>query len=309
MNTFPNFFIVGAARSGTTSLDLYLSQHPEIFITLKKETHFFAHEQLPERYKGPGDERMNRLLIRDEGQYAKLFAETGRAKAIGEASAFYLCYPSSADLIAQTVPDAKIIMVLREPVARTYSAYMFLLRDGRETLGFEEGMSLEEERKAGDFEPMWWYRELSLYYNQVKHYLDVFGPHRVKVLLYEELFTNPEQVLPDVFGFLGVKEDVSIDTSVHYNVSGSPKSRKLYTMLNNFMFNPNSFEQRIKTLVPQRLRTVWASRLIGAVTKPIPLEPEIKEQLKVYYAEDVGKLEDLLQRDLLCWHYREPSLA
>ena len=309
MNTFPNFFIVGAARSGTTSLDLYLSQHPEIFITLKKETHFFAREQLPERYRGPGDERMNRLLIRDEEQYTQLFADAGRSKAIGEASAFYLCYPSSADLIAQTVPDAKIIMVLREPVARTYSAYMFLVRDGRETLGFEEGMSLEEERKEGDFEPMWWYRELSLYYNQVKHYLDIFGPHRVKVLLYEELFSNPEQVLQDVFGFLGVKEDVSIDTSVHYNVSGSPKSRRLYTILNNFMFNPSPLEQRIKTLVPQQLRTVWASRLIGAVTKPVPLEPEIKAQLKDFYTEDVGKLQDLLQRDLLCWHYREPSLA
>ncbi len=309
MNTFPNFFIVGAARSGTTSLDLYLSQHPEIFITLKKETHFFAREQLPEHYRGPGDERMNRLIIRDEDQYTQLFADAGRSKAIGEASAFYLCYPNSADLIAQTVPEAKIIMVLREPVARTYSAYMFLVRDGRETLGFEEGMSLEEERKEGDFEPMWWYRELSLYYNQVKHYLDVFGPHRVKVLLYEELFSNPEQVLQDVFGFLRVKEDVSIDTSVHYNVSGTPKSRKLYTMLNNFMFNPSPLEQRIKTLVPQQLRTVWASRLIGAVTKPVPLEPEIKAQLKDFYTEDVGKLQDLLQRDLLCWHYREPSLA
>ena len=309
MNTLPNFFIVGAARSGTTSLDLYLSQHPEIFITPNKETHFFAHEQLPSRYRGPGDESLNRLLIRDEDQYAQLFSGAGGAKAIGEASAFYLCYPRSAELIAQSVSDPKIIMVLREPVARTYSAYMFLLRDGRETLGFEEGLSHEEERKENDFEPMWWYRELSLYYSQVKHYLDVFGPQRVKVLLYEELFSNQEQVLREVFGFLGVKEDVSIDTSVRYNVSGSPKSRKLYSLLNNFIFNPNPLEQRIKALVPQRLRVVWASKLIGAVTRPVPLDPEIEAQLKAFYTEDVGKLEDLLQRDLHSWRYREPSLA
>ena len=309
MKTLPNFFIVGAARSGTTSLDQYLSQHPEIFITTKKETHFFAREQLPVCYKGPGDERMNRLLIRDEDQYAQLFSEAAGAKAIGEASAFYLCYPRSAEMIAQTVPDAKIIMVLREPVARTYSAYMFLLRDGRETLGFEEGLNMEEERKEGDFEPMWWYRELSLYYSQVKHYLDVFGPKCVKVLLYEELFSRQEQVLQDVFSFLGVKEDVIIDTSVRYNLSGSPKSRKLYSMLNNFIFNPNPLEQRIKTLVPKHLREKWASKLIGAVTRPIPLEPQVEEKLKAFYAEDVEKLEDLLQRDLLSWHYREPSLA
>jgi hypothetical protein len=309
LNTLPNFFIVGAARSGTTSLDLYLSQHPEIFITPNKETHFFAREQLPKRFTGPGDDSLNKLLIRDEDQYAQLFSKAGGAKAIGEASAFYLCYPKSAELIAKMVSDPKIIMVLREPVARIYSSYMFLLRDGRETLGFEEGLSREEERKQNDFEPMWWYKELSQYYSQVKHYLDVFGPQRVKVLLYEELFSRQEEVLSEVFGFLGVKEDVSIDTSVRYNVSGSPKSRKLYSVLNNFIFNPNPVEQRIKTLVPKRLRVIWASKLIGAVTRPVPLDPQIKAQLKTLYTEDVGKLEDLLQRDLLSWRYREPSLA
>ncbi len=278
-------------------------------MTPNKETHFFAREQLPRRYTGPGDDSLNKLLIRDEDQYAQLFSKVGGAKAIGEASAFYLCYPKSAELIAQMVSDPKIIMVLREPVARTYSSYMFLLRDGRETLGFEEGMSHEEERKQKDFEPMWWYKELSLYYSQVKHYLDVFGPERVKVLLYEELFSKEEQVLREIFGFLGVKEDVSIDTSVRYNVSGSPKSRKLYSVLNNFIFNPNRVEQHIKALVPQRLRVIWASKLIGAVTRPVPLDPEIEAQLKAFYKEDVGKLEDLLQRDLLSWRYREPSLA
>ena len=156
---------------------------------------------------------------------------------------------------------------------------------------------------------MWWYRELSLYYRQVKHYLDVFGSQNVKVLLYEELFSRQQEVLQEVFGFLGVKEDVHIDTSVRYNISGSPKSRKLYSMLNNFMFDANPLEQRIKTLVPQRLRVIWASKLIGAVTRPLPLEPQIEAQLKAFYTEDVGKLEELLQRDLLCWHYREPSLA
>jgi hypothetical protein len=207
------------------------------------------------------------------------------------------------------VSDPKIIMILREPVARTYSAYMFLLRDGRETLGFEEGLSREETRKEGDFEPMWWYRELSLYYSQVRHYLDVFGPQRVKILLYEELYSRTEEVLRDVFGFLGVDENVRIDTSVRYNTSGSPKSRKLYSMLNKFIFNPNGLEQRIKTLVPQHLRVAWASKLISAVTEPIPLDPQVEEQLKAFYAEDVERLEDLLRRDLFCWHYREPSLA
>lgn len=305
----PNFFIVGAARSGTTSLDRYLSQHPEIYVTPKKENHFFATDYFPSAFNGPGDERLNQLLIRDEDQYAQLFAGAAGAKAIGESSAFYLCFPSTAERIAQAVPAAKIIIVLREPVARAYSAYMFMVRDGRETLGFEEGLSLEEERKQKDFEPIWWYKELSLYYKQVKHYLDVFGTQQVKVLLYDELFANPGQVLRDVYTFLGVKEDVAIDTSVRYNLSGAPKSRRFYNLLDNFIYNPNPLEKHIKSLVPQHLRVAWASKAIGMFTRPVPITTQIHEQLKVHFAEDVSKLEDLLQRDLLCWQYREPSIA
>lgn len=307
MKTLPNFFIVGAARSGTTSLDRYLSQHPEIYITPKKETHFFAADYFPSCFTGPGDDRLNELLIRDEDRYTKLFTSAAGAKAIGESSAFYLCFPQTAERIAQAVPDAKIIILLREPVERAYSAYMHLLRDGRETLGFAEGLDCEEERKQQGFEPMWWYKELSLYYSQVNRYLEVFGRQQVKVLLYEELFSSPERVLRDIFSFLQVKEDVDINTSVRYNLSGAPKSRKLYTLLDHFIYNPSFLEKRIKSLVPLHLRRAWASKAIGMFTRPVPLDPQIHAQLKAYFAEEVEKMEDLLQRNLLCWHYHEPS--
>ena len=305
----PNFFIVGAARSGTTSLDRYLSQHPEIYITPKKETHFFAGASFPACFHGPGDERLSRLLIRDADQYTQLFAGVAGEKAIGESSAFYLCFPRTAEQIAQAVPDAKIIIILREPVARTYSAYMMLIRDGRETLGFAEGLSKEEERRQKGFEPIWWYRELSQYFNQVKHYQDVFGAQRVKVLLYEELFAMPEQVLREVFVFLGVKEDVAIDTSVRYNVSGPPKSRKLYALLDKFIYNPGPLGQHIKSLVPEHSRITWASKVMGVSLRSVPLDPHMHTQLKEYFAEDVSKLEDLLHRNLRCWQYQKPAIV
>lgn len=301
MQILPNFFIIGAARSGTSSLDRYLSQHPEIFVAPQKETHFFATDYLPCSFKGPGDDRLNRLLIRDEDQYTRLFNGVTQEKAIGESSAFYLNFPDTAERIAQVIPNAKIIIILREPVERAYSAYTLMVRDGRETLGFEEGLRREEERKRIGFEPIWWYREVSLYYQQVKHYLEVFGAQKVKVLLYDEFFANPGKGLRDVFTFLGVKEDLSVDTSVRYNVSGVPKSKKFYSLLDNFIYNPSILEKRIKSLVPSHLRVTWASKVIGVSVERISIEPQIQAQLKAYFAEDVRKLEDLLHRDLLSW--------
>jgi hypothetical protein len=297
----PNFFVVGAARASTTSLNRYLSQHPDIFIPPGKEMHIFAAEHCPST--GPGDEGMNRLVIGDEEQYTRLFAGVAGEKAIGETSPFYLCLPGTAERIAQAIPEAKIIMILREPVDRTYSAYMHLIREGRETLSLEEGLSREAERKQQGFEPMWWYKELSLYYSQVKRYLEVFGPKQVKVLLYEEFYAHPEQGLRDVFAFLGVKEDIAIDTSVRYNPAGEVRARRLYTFMTNFIRNPNAVERRIKSFIPRKVRSVWATKAVSMLVRPVPIEPQVHMQLKADFAENVAKLEDLLQRDLHCWNY------
>ncbi len=307
MKKLPNFFIAGAARSGTTSLHRYLGQHPEIYLTPRKETHFFACGLLPSSFKGPGDERLNERIIRDEEQYAQLFAGARRAKAIGEASVFYLCYPATAERIAEAIPGAKIIMLLREPVERAYSAYTFLA--GRETLDFAEGLKREEERKRQDFEPMWWYREAGLYYEQVRHYMEVFGSERVKVLLYDDLFSNPGETLREVFSFLGVREDVSINISVRYNPAGVPRSRGLYALLDHFIYHPSALEKCVKSLVPHHLRLAWASKAIGMFTRHVSMDPQIYTELKACFAEDVGKLADLLHRDLSCWRYREVSTA
>ena len=302
MNTVPNFFIVGAARAGTTSLHQYLRQHPEIYMAPNKEPHYFAANQFPLRFQGPGDDSLNREIIRDEDQYSQLFANISGKKAIGEASVFYLCFNGTAERIAHAVPAAKIIIILREPVARAYSAYMYLLRDGRETVGFEESLQLEEERKQKDYEPMWWYKELSLYYKQVKCYLDVFGTEQVKVLWYDELFTNPKTVLRELFIFLGVQDDVSIDTSLHHNTSGVPTSPWLYTLIDNFINNPRPLEKRLKSLVPSQLRAIWGAKTLEKIVKSVPIDSQIHAQLKEYFSEDIKKLEDLLHIDLSPWH-------
>ncbi|HLJ34600.1 MAG TPA: sulfotransferase [Ktedonobacteraceae bacterium] len=306
MKTLPNFFVVGAARSGTTSLNRYLSQHPEIFITPRKEPHFFAADHFPRN--GPGDEMLNQRVIADEAQYAQLFADVKGAKAVGESSVFYLCFPGTAERIAAVAPNSKIIVLLREPAARAFSAYMLLVRDGRETLEFVEGLSQEEERRQTGFEPMWWYKEAGLYYHQVKRYLDVFGTERVKVVLYDELFTHPEQTLRDVFSFLEVRPNISINTSGHYNMGGVPKSRGLYTFLYNFAGKAGPLVNKVSPLA-KHIKPALAWKAIGMFLRPVEKDIQIHARLKAYFTEDVGNLEALLHQDLRHWQTQEPDIT
>lgn len=144
----PNFFIVGAAKSGTTSLYHYLKQHPEIYMSPVKEPKYFLASINKFPHNGPGDIEVDKKIIRTWDEYLKLFSNASVEKCIGEASCGYLYY---CELVAPSIkrisPEAKIIIVLRNPVERAFSAYCYLFREGRETLSFEEALKIEEERK------------------------------------------------------------------------------------------------------------------------------------------------------------------
>lgn len=294
----PNFLIVGAAKSGTTSFDRYLSDHPDIYIPPKKEAHYFSTPDFPPLFRGPGDDGMNLYTIRNRTEYEQLFNCVRHEKAIGESSVFYLYYPGTAKRIYSEIPDAKIIILLRNPVQRAYSAYMHLIRDERETLCFEESLKTEQERKTGDFEPMWLYHELGLYAKQVKQYLDVFGRRQVKVILFEEFIRNPESQLKDVFHFLEIDSDVHIDTSVQHNESGRPKSRWIY----NFISKPNVAKEFLKPLVPPAIRERVGIRAKSMVLERESMNPQTYEALMDYFTTDIMKLETLLNRDLSIWN-------
>ncbi len=293
----PNFLLVGAAKSGTSSMDRYLSMHPEIYIPQKKEAHFFAIPDFPQRFTGPGDEGMNEYTIRTWDAYLKLFDAVQTEKARGESSVFYLYYPGTAGRIANTLPDAKIIILLRNPVHRAYSAYMHLIRDGRETLPFAEALQAEDTRKAQNYEPMWLYRELGLYSEQVNRYFTALGRDRVHVAIFEEFIRNPQQTMQDVFRFLGVDDKVQVDVSLHMNESGIPKSRKLYS----FISQPNFLKEWIKPLFPAKLRERLGLRAKAMVLRKETMDPALSQELQTFYAADIARLEELLERRLDVW--------
>lgn len=293
----PNFLIVGAAKSGTSSLDRYLGQHPDVYIPPKKEAHLFSIPDFPAKFEGPGDEGMNMYTIRDRMAYQQLFDDVRNESAVGESSVFYLYYPGTAERIHGEIPGTKIIILLRNPVDRAFSAYMHLIRDARETLSFEESLALEEKRKAMHYEPMWLYRELGLYSQQVKRFLEIFGPKQVKILLFEEFVRNPEAVVRGVLQFLNVDPDVPVDTSLRINESGLPKSKWLY----DFISKPNGLKEMIKPLFPDPVRERLGLRAKSMALEKVSMLPETRAELKEYFSQDILQLESLINQDLSIW--------
>lgn len=299
----PNFLIVGAAKSGTSSLDYYLSQHPEIYIPRKKEAHYFSIPSFPIAFRGPGDEGMNEYTIRSRSDYEQLFSHVREEKAVGESSVFYLYYPGTAERIREEIPDAKILIILRNPVDRAFSAYMHLIRDEREHLPLDQALAAEASRKEMDYEPMWLYQELGFYSEQVQRYLEVFGPSQVKVVVFEDFIARPQAVLKDVFQFLNVDSEFTVDTSVRLNESGQVKSRWLY----NFISKPNFLKEAVKPLFPSAVRERLGLKAKSMVLAKATMDPEVRAQLADTFAPEIAKLEVLLNLDLSKWKRYEGS--
>ena len=181
----PNLLIVGAAKSGTTSLHNYLNQHPDIFMCSPKEPHFLINKEI-------GKQRINKGII-DLKDYESLFGEKAHLKYRGESSVMYLSFPEIAikNIKHYLDDDIKIIIMLRNPVERAYSGYQHVKRyKMMENLSFEDALELGEERyhDIKNFTPASRYLELGNYYNQVNVFRKSFD--NIHVVIYDDYKTN-----------------------------------------------------------------------------------------------------------------------
>lgn len=222
--TLPNFLIIGAAKAGTTSLYKYLAQHPQIYMSPIKEPNFFALEGREVDFCGPGDNLyIRQFSVTDSPAYATLFEDVSSEVAVGEASPLYLYSPVAPSRICSYAPGMKLIVVLRHPVERAYSAFLHLLRDKREPLGnFACALGAETERIRRNWEHIWHYQQMGFYAAQLERYYRHFSPEQIRVYLYDTLQEEPLEVIADILHFLGVDETFTPDISVRYNAPGIP---------------------------------------------------------------------------------------
>jgi len=295
----PNFLIVGAAKAGTTSLYYYLREHPEIYLPEVKELRFFS--AMPGNFRGPGDERVNKTIIKSLEEYKLHYIHVNHEIAIGDVSPDYLYfYKNSIPRIKKILKDPKIIIILRNPIERAFSQYLHFVRDGREKLSFEEALKAEEQRREQNWEWAWYYKDVGFYYKQVKAFLENFS--EVKIYLYEDFKRNPLNIIQDLYKFLGV--DISFVPSnigLRYNVSGIPRNKILHYFLTQNNILKSSIKPFIKALIPKHTRRKILEKILQKNLVKPQMKPETREYLKELYKDDILKLQELIKRDLSHW--------
>lgn len=294
----PNFLIIGAAKSGTTTLYDWLTQHPQIYMSSVKETNFFALENTdPDIFQDTVHQGYLKTFKTTLTEYREQFTGVENEVAIGEASPSYLYYPQAASKIKHYLPDVKLIAVLRNPVERAYSNFVHHLRDNLETTAdFAEALELEPER----IERNWWwgfhYLNAGFYSVQLKRYLAQFDKERIKIYLFEDLTNNPDAIARDIWQFLQVDE-IELPNSDRQNVTGVPKNRFFY----NFLTRKNLLKEPLKLVIPQPIRDRFVTKLKNKTLQKPQLSLEIRSQLIDAYREEIEQLQTLIDRDLSSW--------
>ena len=284
---WPNFFIVGAPKAGTTSLYYYLKDIPGVYMSPIKEPNYFVRHAVQ---GGSFD------LIQDKVEYLRLFSKSDRCVAIGEASSTYLWDPDSAKLIHEAVPHARIIMILRDPIDRAYSNFLLHMK----TWAPARRSSFADHLTRGGVSEL--HVQFGMYYEQVKRFLEIFGTEQVKVIIFEEFIRHLEQTVNEVLSFLGVNYTVAAIRLKEDNAYSVPRSSVSLWVYGFFRWlrARGINTSRIRILVGDSVILVLEKSLLKGTEKP-KIEPTAVEILRQVYYDDVVRLQSLLGRSLP-WH-------
>ncbi len=298
--TWPNFFLAGAPKAGTTSLYHYLSQHPDIFMSSIKEPHYFADEIRP-RYFG---EELRRFavnghfpnLVQTESQYLSLFTGASGHTAVGEASVSYLWSTSAPRNIANAAPSARIILVLRNPIERAFAQHRKLMHIRPVPLSFAEHIAAGLRAAGPELGPAHPFLELGNYHRQILQYLDYFPREQIDVHLYDDYRDDPAAMLRRIFSFLGVDPSFKPDHSQRHMTGDVPRSLKLHDIAVRRL----RLGYRLKKILPASAHGALKNLLYRNGSSTL-IAPEDRARLIDYYRDDVMSLSRWLNRDLRHW--------
>jgi hypothetical protein len=303
----PNFFIVGAARSGTTSVARYLEEHPQVYMSPIKEPSYFARDIIPslqpanwsrnqrglKRYlNGPMRERRGGCIL-DWESYLKLFGNVTREIAIGEASTIYLISPKAPLDIRAAIPDARILIMLRSHVERAFSTYLMFCRSGRLRASFSDIIRSEGTGGLAEWKRM--ILETRKIAPGMERFLTTFPRDHIRWYFHEEFSTHPLDVMRSIYEFLGVDPEFRPDVTRRHNEVHLPKAPLLHRI--SQMTGLSDLANRF---VPISARPFLRRTLFH--TGPSPgISPEDRALLVEHFREDIERLSNVVGKDLSHW--------
>jgi len=294
---FPSFFVIGAGRSGTTSLHRYLSQHPDLYLARKNPGFFYCGETNGEQTTGSSMPKAEHFIAsRDD--YLRLFAKAPPEALTGDVSPVYLASTRVAARIANCRPDAKLIALLRNPADRVYSRYISRKRDGLEqTPTFEALLDRERLETLVRDDAHGTYLAGGMVSHFLQTYYDFFPRAQIAVFLYEEFAANTADVMRRICAFLGVNEHFPFNVSEIHNRGGGRIQNKL---LGKIWAASEPARRSLRPLLPEKLRD-RAFRNITNQTVKVSLNPETRLALAELYRSEIIRLQKMVGADLSTW--------
>jgi hypothetical protein len=291
----PNLFIVGAAKAGTTALYDYLAQHPQVFLSQDKEPMFFSRE-----------ENFAKGLDWYEEFYFR-GAENYPVRA--EATPHYLYW---SEKVAPRIKEiygenpVRFIVSFRDPVSRAYSWYWNMVREGREELGFDEALRVEERRLKQNRDELYQlgsmvygYSAGGRYASLLQPYLKLFPAKDFHFIFQDDLKSHVNETCANIFEFLEIEPSIQINSS-NSNPAAMPRSRLLHKTLRQ----RSLLKELIKPFMPGRVRRRLKSKMIQSNLKEIPyapLNPRLAHELRLSYSTEIDKLESITGKELSSW--------
>jgi hypothetical protein len=261
---WPNFLVIGAAKCGTTSVDHYLAEHPEIFMSHLKNPKYFADQAgTPSRYVWGEGIASERLTVTDPLQYLSLFENVTTEKAIGEVSPVYLGSEIAPENILRTIPDVRLVAILRNPIERAYSGYQMQLRQCGRKITMDSEFRLDGHLV-----------QQGRYHTLLKRYFDRFDRSRIKVMIFENLRSEPLAAMRDLYRFLDVDESFRPDVTRAYNRGAG---------------------QLLPDRVGRHVRPLFRALTLRPAS---PMPAALRRRLHDAYRDDVARLSVLLDLDL-----------
>lgn len=299
--TRPDFVVVGAPRSGTTSLHYYLAQHPGIAVSAIKEPNFFL-------FDGPGDRgsplvaepRIINKSVSDPAEYERLFADARPDQVTGDISVLYLYASRSPELIARCRPDARIAMVLRHPVDRAYSHFLYTYTGPAEEVrsAFREAALAELGQPETPFVSGTHQLRLSDYGPQLDRYLAQFPREQLLIGLYDDLQDDPAGFLRTFCDFIGVDPTFEFDTGVNYNGSSVDGRMRRAVAQAAGKVTP-TIKKALPASVAGRVGHLRA-RFRRKGEAP-PLGDDFRRELAEHFEPSIRRVEELTGRELPGW--------